>query len=142
MRRTITRLCALVVFALGLVACSSSSTLRWLELKVDDFSKQPHHIRAATVAASDSILVTLISNPATGFTWPDVAQIHNEDILTQTDHKHVQPGQAGAAGAAGKEAWAFRALRKGTTTISMGYQRPWESVEGPLWTFAATITVE
>jgi len=78
------------------------------------------------------VVVTLGSNPTTGIEWPDMAQIGNKEILQQT----------GVVGASGKDVWTFKALKKGMTTISMDYSRPWETIEKAEWVFKATITVE
>jgi len=112
------------------------------ELTVDDFSKQHHCSLVASIEEGENISVTLGSNPSAGFKWPDIAQIHNQDVIKQLDHKYVEPEQAGFVGASGKEVWTFKALKKGTTTISMEYRRPWENAEEAEWTFIAIITIE
>jgi len=120
----------------------SPATIIREELTVDDFVKQPHYSWVATADVGDNIIVTLGSNLTTGFKWPDTAQIYNQDILTQIDYKFVEPEQTEVVGASGKEVWTFKAMKKGTTTISMEYRRPWENAEKAEWAFVATITIQ
>lgn len=122
-------------------ACSLTKQVS-LEISYEDFIKDKHFNWVVNTDVGYTVVVTLGSNPTTGFKWPDIAQISNSDILKQTDHKFVPPGQAGVVGASGKDTWHFEAVKKGTTTILMDYVRPWESEEESEWTFRATITVE
>jgi len=131
--------CTLVALSLGLVACTSKQVS--LEISCDDFMKDQHFSWEAEANADDSIIVTLCSNPSTGFQWSETAQISDETVLRQINHEFVPPEKA-VPGAAGQEVWTFKALRAGTSTISMEYGRPWEGGEKGEWTFIATITVE
>lgn len=124
-----------------LFACSPTKQVS-LEIPYDDFIEDEHFNWVANADVGDTVVVTLGSNPTTGFKWPDIAQISNEGILKQTDHKFVSPEQTGVVGASGKDIWMFKAIKKGTTTISMDYSRPGEGGEKGEWTFRATITVE
>ena len=123
------------------IACSPTKQVS-MEIPYDDFIKDKHFTWVANADVGDTIAVTLGSNPATGFKWPDIAQISDSAILKQLDHKFVSPDQKGIAGASGKDVWMFKAIEKGTTDISMEYSRPWEGGEKGEWTFIATITVE
>lgn len=101
---------------------------------------------AVEVGAGDTLTVTLCSNPSTGFSWPESAQISDQTIVQQTDHKYVAPEtEAGATpvvGAPGTEVWTFKALKKGTSTIYVEYSRPWEGGEKGEWTFRLTVVVK
>jgi inhibitor of cysteine peptidase len=44
-------------------------------------------------------------------------------------------------GAGGTEIWTFRAVRKGKTTLTLGYVRPWEKGIAPVKTVSWPITV-
>ena len=96
----------------------------------------------ASAHVGETVIVTLGSNPTTGFKWSDTAEIQDQLIIRQMNHKYIEPEQTEVAGAAGKEVWTFKALNKGTTTISMEYRRSWESAEKTGQTFVATITIE
>jgi len=104
-----------------------------------------HISKEAKVAVGDSFTVTLCSNPTTGFQWLESAQISDQTVLEQVDHKFVPPeakdDRPSPPGTGGKEVWTFKALKKGTSTISMEYSRPWEGGEKRAWTFLLTVTV-
>ena len=91
------------------------------------------------VLVGRSLRVTLESNPTTGFQW-ELTESSDQTVLKQTDHEFKAPETA-LVGAGGHEVWTFEALKKGESTISMEYSRPWESVE-PAETFVLTIVVK
>jgi len=63
-------------------------------------------------------------------------------VLQQTGSE-MQPAQAqGMVGAPGAQVWTFKALKKGATTVSLDYSRPWEGGEKGVWTFELTVTVK
>ncbi len=125
---------------LSLSACSQASPVS-LKIPYEDFMEDQHFTWAVNVDIGDTIMVTLGSNPTTGFIWPDIAQINNQKIVKQTDHNFVTPGQTAVTGASGNDVWTFMAFKTGTTIISMDYSQPWEGGEKAEWTFIATITV-
>ena len=134
---------AVVALSLGLLACAPAAKAVSVEVSCDDFYDQNHISRAVEVATGDSFTVTLCSNPTTGFIWSESAQISDQTVLQQTDHKFVAPEEAEAImGAAGQEVWTFKALKKGETTVSLEYSRPWEGGEKGAWTFNLTVVVK
>jgi len=142
MKSKLILVCAVVVISLCLFACSPTPKQVSVDVSCDDFMKQQHISQEAEVAVDGSLTVTLCSNPTTGFQWVESAQISDQTVLQQTSHKFVPPEETGVAGAAGKEMWTFKALKKGTSTISMEYSRPWEGGEKGEWTFVLTVTVK
>jgi len=103
---------------------------------------QNHISQEAKIAVGGSLTVTLCSNQTTGFAWVESAEISDQTVLQQTDHRLVSPEAEGVVGAAGTQVWTFQALKKGTSTISMEYSRPWEGGEKGEWTFNLTVTVK
>ena len=91
------------------------------------------------LSVGQSLVVTLESNATTGYSWT-LAQNSDESVLNKTGNEYVAP-QTTLIGAGGKEEWTFKALKKGTSTISMGYSRPWESTP-PVDTFDLTVVVK
>jgi len=92
------------------------------------------------LSVGQSLVVTLDSNPSsTGYSW-SLIQNSDESVLSKTGDKYIAP-QTTLIGAGGKEEWTFKALKKGTSTISMGYSRPWESTP-PVETFDLTVVVK
>ena len=117
-----------------------------VEASCDDFIKLPPGERSiskeAQVAVGDSFTVTLCSNPTTGFQWSKSAQISDQIVLEQVDHEFIPPEAKDVEGAAGKEVWTFKALKKGTSSVSMEYSRPWEGGEKGAWKFVLTVVVK
>ena len=113
-----------------------------LEIRCDDFTRDQHFTWEVRGNRGDSVVVTLCSNPTTGYRWSESAQVSDEAVLRQTDHEYEPAEEENIVGGAGKEVWAFQALDKGTATVSMEYSRPGEGGEKGHWTFIATVTVE
>ena len=121
-----------------LSACGSSSAPKQVSVDSSYSGKE------VEIAAGGSLTVTLESNRTTGFQW-GLTSISDQAVLERVDQKYVAPEatQNGAplVGAPGAEAWTFKALKKGNSTISMGYSRSWESVP-PAKTFSLTVSVK
>ena len=108
------------------------------EVSVDATSFSGKEIEAAV---GDVVTLTLESNPTTGFTWA-VASNSDASVLQEADNRFEAPPvtEPPLIGAGGNEIWVFKALKEGTSTISMVYSRSWESVP-PAKTFVVTIHV-
>jgi inhibitor of cysteine peptidase len=134
--------------SLYLSACSPAPKQVSVEVSCDAFIElQPGErniSKEVNVDVGDSFTVTLCSNPTTGFLWSETAQISDQTVLNQTDHKLVMPESEPLPppGSPGKEVWTFQALKKGTSTIPMAYSRPWEGGEKAEWTFLLTVVVK
>ncbi len=129
-----------------LFACSPASKQVSVEASCNDFTRLQHISKEAKVAVGDSFTVTLCSNPSTGFQWSESAQISDQEVLKQTDHQFVSPEAKGstppAPGTPGQEVWTFKALKKGTCSVSIEYSRPWEGGEKGAWTFNLSVVVK
>jgi len=138
--KTLILTCALVVASLCLLACSSQGSV---DVSCDDFYELQHISQAVDVAVGDSFTVTLCSNPTTGFQWSELADIGDQTVLQQIDHRLETPeGQEPPApGSPGKEVWTFKALEEGKSSVSMAYSRPWQGGEKGEWTFDLTVVV-
>ncbi|MFC2063268.1 protease inhibitor I42 family protein [Chloroflexota bacterium] len=138
---------SLVCMSLLLLACGANPDEVTVEATYDDFMEVQDTIsRVVTkdieVPVGSSFTVTLWSNQTTGFKWTESATIKDSDIILQTDHTFVPPEDSGLAGAAGKEVWTFKALKKGTSDISMKYSQPWEGGEKDAFSFFLFVTVK
>ena len=118
----------------GLLACSPGAPE---ELSVDITSSG----KEVALDAGGTLTITLDSNPTTGYSWNENADISDKTIAQQTGHKY-QPPASSALGAGGKEIWTFKALKSGTSTISMGYRRPFEKGIAPAKTFTLSLVVK
>ena len=137
--------CAMVATSLCLFACSSVTNQVSVDVSCDDFMKQKHISQEVEIAADGSLTVTLCSNPSTGFEW-ESAKISDQTVLQQVSHEFVAPEATGdkppPPGTPSKEVWTFKALKKGTSTVSIEYSRPWEGGEKAAWTFVLTVVVK
>ena len=115
----------------GGAACTGGSN----NVKVDSSSSG----KQVELSVGQSLVVTLESNATTGYSWV-LVQNSDDSVLSKTGKEYVAP-QTTLLGAGGQEEWTFKALKKGTSTISMGYSRPWESTP-PVETFDLTIVVK
>ena len=140
MKSKIILICAVVVISLSLFACSPAAA-KQVSVDIDDFMEQKHISKEVEVAADGSLTVTLGSNQTTGFKW-ELAGITDESVLEYVDDEYVPPEAEEVVGAGGKEIWTFKALKKGTTEVSMEYSRPWEGGEKAEWTFILTVVVK
>ena len=114
---------------LGVIGMANAFTTVYLEKKHDgDIVK---------LAPGDTIIITLKSNPTTGYSWNVV------DI----DFSILKPGktefrpQSNLLGAPGQEVLYFTALENGETKLVLGYLRPWEKGEKPLDTFSVIVKI-
>ena len=133
----------MAAISLSLFACSPTPKQASVEVSCDDFMKLQHISEEVEVAVGGSLTVTLCSNPTTGFQW-ESPQITDQTVLEQVDHKLVMPESEPPPppGTPGQEVWTFKALKEGTSTISMEYSRPWEEGEKGEWTFVLTMVVK
>ena len=137
--------CAMAAISLCLLACSPASKQVSVNVSWDDFRKEQHISKEAQVTVDGSLTLSMYSCPSEGRQWSE-AQINDQNILQQTDHKLVMPEAKGdrppAPGTPGQEVWTFKALKKGTSTISMVYTHPWDGEEEPMLTFVLTVVVK
>ncbi|MGD0780317.1 MAG: protease inhibitor I42 family protein [Dehalococcoidales bacterium] len=98
------------------------------------------------ITLGSSLQVQLESNPSTGFGW-ELTSISDSNVLEKLSNIFETPsyklpaGQTPPAGAGGMEFWTFKALMKGTSTISMEYSQPWDGGTKKAQTFSLTVTV-
>ena len=117
-----------------------------IQVSCDEFITQKHIAIEVKVPYPGSLIVTLCSNPSTGFQWSELAEISDQTVLKQNEHKFVPPDSKGDTppppGKPGKEVWTFKSRKKGTCVISLEYNRPWEGGEKRELTFTLTVTAK
>ncbi len=131
--------CTVFILLLCVPSCTTGASV---EVSCDDFMQQKHISKEVATAVGDSFTVTLYSNATTGFKWSESAKISDPTVIQQIGHEFVSPEAKGVVGAAGKEVWTFKALKKGTSTVSLEYSRPWEGGEKGEWTFNLTVVIK
>ncbi len=140
MRASAFLVCTLLATLVALVGCATTAAGQAsVEVSCDDFATRNEIESEVGINAGETLQVSLCANPTTGFVWED-AEIANPDILQQVERRFVAP-TGDRAGAPGSEVWTFKGLAKGTTSVSMGYSRPWEGGEKGQWRFNLTVTV-
>ncbi len=117
---------------LVLTACSTSAK----QVSADDSSSG----KQIDIAIGGTLTVTLDSNQTTGFSW-ELKEIGDTNILQKMDSKYVAP-TSNMVGAGGKEVWNFKALKGGTTTLTMDYSQPWAGGQKDVKSFNLTVAVK
>jgi inhibitor of cysteine peptidase len=92
-----------------------------------------------TLNAGDSLTLTLESNPTTGYSW-QVIEIDN-GVLIQDGAPEYKSDGRNIPGAGGTEIFRFKVVENGSTSLKLGYMRPWESVL-PIETFTIQVVVQ
>ena len=97
---------------------------RWINLKQEQF-----------------VVVTLQSNPTTGYRWETLA--NQDSILEQIGEAEFKPSETPAPpiGGGGWEIFRFMAVSRGQTTLTLVYRRPWETGVEPQSTFSVQVAV-
>jgi len=111
------------------------------EITYDEFLAQPHVTKTMELTYPGSLVVTLGSNPTTGFQWGANPAISDPAVMSQYEHNFVAATST-AIGAPGKDVWTFKPIKTGTATISFDYSRPWEGGEKGQWTVELTVVVK
>ena len=125
----------LAIAAVGGVACTASADNSGPStVNVSESGKQ------IELAPGDSLIVTLDSNPSTGFAW-SISGITDEAVIDDVSNE-FKGADTGMMGAGGQEVWTFEAVDKGTSTIEMQYSRSWETGVEPAGTFNVTVVVK
>ena len=78
------------------------------------------------VAAGGAVILTLRSNPTTGFSWTKADKV-NSSILKQEKNEYKQNANPGGmVGVGGRTTIVYRAVKPGTAKIDLTYMQPWE----------------
>ncbi|MCI5130432.1 MAG: hypothetical protein D3904_02660 [Candidatus Electrothrix sp. EH2] len=120
---------ALILISLVLSGCGFK---KHVEVGCDEGILNNKEIRKdITVAVSDEFTLSLCSNPTTGYSWSEQANISDIEAIQQVDHTYIAPpaGNLPVVGAAGKEVWTFKVMKKGQHTVYLEYGQHWEGGE-------------
>lgn len=90
-----------------------------------------------TLTKGQSLHLNLPGNQSTGYSWIYAREL-DQLVLKETNHEYLSDSTL--VGAGGTDNWEYRAIDSGTTTLSLWYSRPWESVQ-PEKTFQVEVTV-
>ena len=83
------------------------------------YQQEDQQISAGT---GETFVIELEGNPTTGYQW-ELSEGDEQFRLVEKDY--AQPGSS--IGAATKERFVIKALKRGSTTLTFKYKRPWET---------------
>lgn len=98
--------------------------------------------RQVELQKGQTLVITLESNPTTGFRW-EVVELE-ESILRQMgepEFKVSDPREPPPPGTGGWETFRFQAVNAGQMALKLVYHRPWEEDVEPLETFSVQVMV-
>lgn len=87
----------------------------------------------------EEAIVTLPSNPTTGYSWEMVEQGVDAAVVVVSKEFRTSAGAAGSVGAGGLEYFRLRLLKAGRFTVTFVYRRPWEKEQEPERIFRITL---
>jgi inhibitor of cysteine peptidase len=132
----------ITILALSLPACTTAAKEVAVQASYDEFAKSQNLTRdVSRVRVGDFIKATIASNPTTGFSWK-LAGISDPAVLAQDGEPEYLPPESTLPGAGGQEVWTFKALKKGTSRISLEYSQPWEGGQKAAWTLDISVNVK
>ncbi|HEY5258087.1 MAG TPA: protease inhibitor I42 family protein [Candidatus Baltobacteraceae bacterium] len=99
------------------------------------FTISTHAIRVKT---GSYFLIELASNPTTGYNWSLKGFSHPG--VVQALGSGYAPSTSGRMGAGGTYGGQFKAIRPGTTTLTLAYARSFEPGSATMQTFEVTVT--
>lgn len=123
-----------VVFALFFFAIFSAGCGGTITGEFSDPAKP------VNVKLGDKFTISLESNRTTGYTW-QLAEQPDRKMLQFRGTKYIT-GDTKTVGAGGFEKWVFTAAKKGRTTLSFNYRRPWENAVPPAKKAVFYVTIE
>jgi inhibitor of cysteine peptidase len=87
----------------------------------------------------EEAIVSLPSNPTTGYSWEMVAQGVDTAVVVVSKEFRTTAGASGSIGAGGLEHFRLRLLKAGRFTVTFVYQRPWKKDQEPERIFRVTL---
>lgn len=97
----------------------------------------------ATLAAGDTLVVTLRANPSTGYSWALITA-PAAAVLAASGEPTYSPDRTGGTpmpGAGGTATFRFAAVAAGSTRVVLAYRRGWETDVPPVETVTVDVTV-
>jgi inhibitor of cysteine peptidase len=97
---------------------------------------------AIALKKGGTLVVALEGNATTGYRWQTLSG--TGEVLSQIGTPDYLPPEVapGTVGAAGDMVFRYRAEKAGTTTLELGYLRPFETGVAPAKTARYTVTVQ
>jgi inhibitor of cysteine peptidase len=119
-----------------LSACGAGCSRSALTINAD----QNYNGRTINLRVGDGVALSLAEGPTTGYRWEFLTK--PEPVCVTVSDAYAANSAKGTVGGGGAHNWSFRAVAKGTATISLVYRRPWEKDAAPAKTFSITVVVK
>jgi len=115
-----------------------------VSIPIEEFPNHQHIEVVMHAVVGEELVVTLGSNPTTGFQWSELAEISDETVIRQVSHMYVgkEYETPPPPGTSGEEVWTFEALKEGTVTTFLEYSRPWNPEDIGVWSVTITTTIK
>jgi inhibitor of cysteine peptidase len=112
-----------------------------LVIGCDQFEASPAVVSSVDLAAGTSLVLSLCSNPGTGFRWTEPAS-SDPSVASVSAWAYEAPQAAeGVVGAPGTENVTITGNAPGSAVITASYDQPWEGGEKGAWTIEVTVNV-
>jgi predicted secreted protein len=113
-----------------------------LRIDCEAFAATPNAVASVDASVGDTVVVSLCSNPSTGFRWSD--PVSSDPAVASVTGWSFAPlqAEAGMVGAPGAEVLAIAANAPGSAVVSASYDQPWDGGEKGAWTLELTVAVQ
>jgi predicted secreted protein len=106
----------------------------------DAFTATPRATAAVDAPAGSSVIVSLCSNPSTGFRW-DVPVSSDPSVASVGGWTYQAPTDDARPGAGGTEVLTLVAGTTGHATVTASYSQPWDGGQKGAWTVTLEVIV-
>ncbi len=111
-----------------------------MTIDCDAFMATPNATAAVDAPAGSAVIVSLCSNPSTGFRWEDPVS-SDPSIASVGGWTYVAPADAAQPGAGGTEVLTLVAGATGHASVTATYGQPWDGGQKGAWTLALDVVV-
>ena len=98
--------------------------------------------KTVKVAVGGTVILTLESNPTTGFSWEKTDKVDKDILKLEKNDYKQNPNPNGMVGVGGRTVIVYRALKKGKARIALTYMQPWEPDSKFNTDYTVTVEVE
>ncbi|OQX17993.1 MAG: hypothetical protein BWK80_38725, partial [Desulfobacteraceae bacterium IS3] len=95
--------------------------------------------KSVSLQIGDTISVSLMSNPSTGYQW--TIESLDQNVLKHTGKSYASACEETVVGCGGKELFGFEAVSAGKTSLKIAYYRSWQSADSAISTFRLNVSV-
>jgi len=113
-----------------------------LAISCEEFGATPDMATSVDLAAGSSLVLSLCSNPSTGFLWSEAVS-SDPGIASVNDWVYEEPSsEPGMTGNPGTEHFTIDAHAAGTAVITASYDQSWDGGEKGAWSLEVTVNVD